>query len=534
VSDGVHAGRGLTRRELLKAGGGLLSGVYLLQLASCARQDVPRRYNRPNILFLMADQYRWDALGSVNPVVKTPNLDSLAASGVRFARATVNAPMCMPSRYSMMMGLYPSQVGVRHNAQMCPTDDDLPVPVLAQRLRETGYQTAGFGKTHWYLGEESAPGIPVKTSTRGFEVRAQMNTDEPGRVEPGATQMGHERPEDYAALTAERRPEGSEETVVDYKGFTSSVPPGRHAEAWLTDKALEFLDAREEAKPFFLYLSFDFPHAPFNVPPGYEDLYDLDEIPPRPSPPEGADLAGHAGAQWKRWGEWLRETTPLERRRTTLRYYALCSYVDAQFGRVLSRLEEREEAENTFVVFTSDHGEMLGDRRRLSKYCLYEGSVRVPLILAGPGVPSHLRGAADDRPAELVDVLPTLLSVAGERTPPEFPGASLLAEPARTGSFAEMHGEGYTEIQEAPAYMWRTRDWKLITYIPGYVSDAGVRTHEARGELYDLRADPHEHENLYDDPGVLSVRERLTLELLMHLAAAWARYPWQAAKSRLS
>jgi arylsulfatase A-like enzyme len=219
---------------------------------------------------------------------------------------------------------------------------------------------------------------------------------------------------------------------------------------------------------------------------------------------------------------------------STLRYYALCSYVDAQFGRVLKRLEERGEAENTFVVFTSDHGEMLGDRRRFSKYCLYEGSVRVPLILAGPGVPGRLRGAADDRPAELVDVLPTLLSVAGEAKPPEFPGANLLAESARTANFAEMHGKGYTRLQEAPAYMWRTRDWKLITYLPGVVADAGARVHEARGELYDLRADPHEHENLYDDPGHLSVRERLTRELLMHLASAWAKYPFQAAKPRIS
>ncbi|MDQ3590511.1 MAG: sulfatase-like hydrolase/transferase [Actinomycetota bacterium] len=532
VGDGERAGQELTRRNFLKAGGGVLAGVYALQLAGCGQRGVPRQPDRPNILFLMADQYRWDALGSVDSLVKTPNLDSLAARGISFGRATVNAPMCLPSRYSLMTGLYPSQVGVRHNAQMCPTDEDLPVPVLAQRLREAGYQTAGFGKTHWYLGEDLAPNIPVKTSTRGFEVRAQRNTDEPGRVEPGAVQMGHERPEAYAALDAETRPFGTGETAEAYKGFTSSVPPQEHIEAWLTDKALDFLDGgREEGKPFFVYLSFDFPHAPFNVPPGYEELYDIDEIPPRPTPPEGADLAGHAGEEWWGWEEWLRETTPLERRRSTLRYYALCSYVDEQFGRVLRRLEEMGEAENTFVVFTSDHGEMLGDRRRFSKYCLYEGSVRVPLMVAGPNVPAHLRGTVDYRPAELVDVLPTLLSVAGETIPPESPGASLLDEPVRAGCFTEMHGTGYEKIQKAPAYMWRTNDWKLITYLPGDVADAGRR--EPRGELYDLHADPHEYENLYEDPGHLSVRERLTGDLLMHLASIWAKYPWQAAKPQL-
>ena len=520
------SGSRLTRRGFLKAGGGALAGIYALQLAGCEPQEAGRR---PNILFLMADQYRWDALGSVNPIVKTPNLDSLASRGVRFSRATVNAPMCLPSRYSMMTGLYPSQVGVRHNAQMCPTDEDLPAPVLAQRLREVGYQTAGFGKTHWYLGEDLAPDIPVKTSTRGFEIRAQRNTDDPGRVEPGAAQMGHERPEDYARLSAETRPYGSGETVEAYKGFTSAVPPERHTEAWLTDKALEFLsDGRDEGRPFFLYLSFDYPHAPFNVPPGYEDLYDLDEMPDPPAVPDGVDLSGHAGAQWKRWGEWLHATSVRERRKSALRYYALCSYVDAQFGRVLKRLEETGEAENTFVVFTSDHGEMLGERRRFSKYCLYEGSVRVPLILAGPGARSS---TVDYRPAEHVDVLPTLLSVAREGTPPGFPGASLLAEPTRVGSFSEMHGTGYEEVQQAPAYMWRTREWKLITYVPG--DAAGARLREAEGELYDLRADPLELDNLYGDPNHLSVRERLTGELLIHLASAWAGHPWQPARPPL-
>lgn len=528
---GSGSGPRLTRRGFLKAGGGVLAGVYALRLTSCAPQESRRR---PNILFLMADQYRWDALGSVNPLVKTPSLDSLAARGVRFGRAAVNAPMCLPSRYSMMTGLYPSQVGVRHNAQMCPTDADLPAPVLAQRLRDAGYQTAGFGKTHWYLGEELAPNIAVKTSTRGFEVRAQRNTDEPGRVEPGAIQMGHERPEDYAALTAETRPYGSGETVDAYKGFTSSVPPERHTEAWLTDKALEFLDGgRDEGRPFFLYLSFDYPHAPFNVPPGYEALYDVGEMPDPPEVPAGANLSGHAGAQWERWGEWLRETSLQERRMSTLRYYALCSYVDDQFGRVLKKVEELGEAENTFVIFTSDHGEMLGERRRFSKYCLYEGSVRVPLILAGPGIPTGLRGTVDDRPAELVDVLPTLLSVAGE-APPEFPGESLLAEPARAGSFSEMHGTGYEETQQAPAYMWRTRDWKLITYLPGNAADAEKRVREAQGELYDLKNDPRELENVYDDPDNLSVRERLKGELLMHLASTWARHPWQTARPPLA
>ena len=149
--------------------------------------------------------------------------------------------------------------------------------------------------------------------------------------------------------------------------------------------------------------------------------------------------------------------------------------------------------------------------------------------MSGPAIPEALQGTAADRPAELVDVLPTLLSVAGEAAPSEFPGASLLAGPARTGSYSEMHGTGYEKVQRAPAYMWRTRDWKLVTYLPGDAAGAASRAREAKGELYDLRVDPRELDNLYGDPGHLSVRERLRGELLMHLASAWARHPWQAA-----
>lgn len=489
---------------------------------------------RPNVLFLMTDQQRWDALGSVNPLVSTPHLDALAARGVRFTQATCNAPMCVPSRYSMMTGLYPSQVGVRHNTQVCAGDEELPLPVLPQRMHEAGYQTAGFGKTHWYFREPLTPDAPLPASTRGFEIRAHRNTDEPSRVEPGAATMGGERPEEYAALRAETGQFGrGGANVAGYKGITSSVAAEGHTEAWLTDKALEFLEHdRDESRPFFLYLSFDFPHAGFNVPQGYEELYDLDEIPDPFSSPQDVDLHRHVG-EWKWREEWSSETTACARRRSTLRYYALCSYVDAQFGRVLHKLEEAGELDDTFVVFTSDHGEMLGDRRRFSKYCLYEASVRIPLILAGPGVSTGLRGATDDRYAELVDVVPTLLQIAGQ-TAPELPGSSLLDEPARAGCFAEMHGSGYEERQTAPAYMWRTREWKLILHLPGEAAGATARIDEARGELYDLRTDPHEYDNLYEDPGHLPVRERLTRELLMHLASAWAKHPHQSARARLS
>lgn len=513
----------------------------------------------PNILFLMSDQQRWDALGCVNPVVKTPNLDELARHGIRFSEAVCNVPMCVPSRYSMMSGLYGSQCGIHHNTQICPDDASLPAPVLPQRLQALGYQTAGFGKTHWYLGSRIKSGIPIKTSRRGFEVRAIPKGADPEEDEPGALMLEADDPETWKIYKQEVSTFGSgQENVHGYTGSTSALDADHYPDGWLTRQALRFLEQeRDPDRPLFLFLSFSPPHAGLNVPPGYEDLYRIEDIPDRPLPPWLDTPADHdpanrhpAAVKKAREGgvptntqdlvrfgilaEQWQEKSPLERRRTTLRYYALCSFIDDLYGRVLRKLREQGELENTLVLFTSDHGEMLGDRRhRFSKYCLFDGSVRVPLVLSGKGVPVERQGNVDPRPAELVDVLPTLVSAAGGKVDPRLPGRSLLDPPCRLGTFTEIHGSGYEQVQHAPAYLWRTPQWKLILYLTGDLPGAMARVDQVRGELYHLEEDPNEWTNLYGEPAYLAKREELTCQLLMHLACAWAAYPGQAMRARL-
>jgi len=479
----------------------------------------------PNIIFLQTDQHRWDALGCVNPLVRTPHLDALAARGVRFSQAVCQVPMCVPSRYSMMLGLYGSQSGLRHNTQIVPQDDLLPLPVLPQRLRDLGYQTAGFGKTHWYEGEPFfPPGAPIERSTRGFEVRAVSRGIE---AEPGAATMDGSLPGDAARLKEEKRAYGGGgEDPAGYVGRTSAVPGPLQFEGWLTQRALDFLETgRDRSRPLFLYLSFNFPHPGFGVPPGYEDLYDLGRIPDRPAPPWQEEPAGHVPppARWR--GHWEGMSAE-ERRRTTLRYWALCTFCDDLFGQLLARLAETGELDGSLVVFASDHGEMLGDRgHRFSKYCLYEGSVRVPLILSGSRVPEILRGTVDDRPAELVDIVPTVIGATGGEIPHFLPGLDLLGGARRAGSFAEMHGMGYEAEQEGPAWMWRAGGWKLILYAPGRLSALARAPAELRGELYDLERDPGEWVNLWDDSACRSVRGEMKAALLSRIAFASAAYP---------
>lgn len=474
-------------------------------------------HDKPNIIVLMDDQHRWNTLGCVNPLVKTPAIDALAAEGIRYEQAVCQAPACVPSRYSLMLGLYPSQIGVRRNGEWL-SDERMPLPTLAEHLRDAGYQTAGFGKTHW-----SAPDC----STRGFKTRAigQSRERNPDLVERGATMMSDVNPQGIEAYFRETEPYGGgEENVKGYIGRTSGVPAEDHRDGWVTRQCLDFLDSeQDDSRPLFLYLSFLCPHAAFNVPPGYEELYDINDIPDMDNPDWGEDIPEHTKESDPRM-PYFKDASPDVRRRTMLRYWANCSWIDSLFGQVLAKLKETRALDNALIIYLSDHGEMIGDRYfRFSKYCLYEGSVRVPLIMAGSALPEGLRGSVDQRPAELVDVLPTILEAAGVSAPKALQGSSLLSTPNRTGTFSEHHPS--YDPHSYPAYMWRTRSAKLILYPTPPTDGEETSSHECHGELYDLESDPGERVNLYEDHNYAELRESMTRDLLMHLCQAMRRYP---------
>lgn len=492
----------------------------------------------PNILFLMTDQQRWDCLGIHRPEVKTPNLDRLAGRGICFDQAVCQNPQCVASRYSLTTGLYPSQTGVRSNNHAIHRDGDLPVPTLFQRLREAGYLTIGAGKTHWYMPVREGRDIrPVEPSTRGFDWRFIGRRPHGNDHEPGAVFHYDDDPEaldwmvDYEQ---EVGPRSGGESFAGYTGCTAPFPAERMREHWLTSRTIESIDrAQRRRQPWHAYLSFDFPHAPLAVPESFEDLYSLGDIPDISLPPEGPSLERH----YNMWHSdaIMEEWTAMperERRIVWLRYYALCSFVDHEFGRVIDHLEATGQLDNTFIAFTSDHGDSLGERWRFSKYSLYEGSVRVPLIIAGPGVDPRLRGTVDSRHAELIDIVPTLLEVAGLPIPEALPGESLLQPGMRRGGFAEFHSHGFDEVLRAPAYMWRTREWKLILSFDGTLHEARRNPGQLHGELYHLTEDPTELANRYQDPELLPLREQLTRDLLYQLAISWSHFPRHEAHSR--
>lgn len=461
---------------------------------------------RPNIIFLMDDQHRWDALGVVNPAVKTPNLDALARNGIRYDQAVCQAPMCVPSRNSMMLGLYPNQTGVLRNGPGLP-DSRLPTRPLAELLRQAGYQTAGFGKTHW----------GVTCSTRGFEIRYIAQCPE-----NGAIMMIDDAPEAKRRYDAEGKTMGGgEENNLGYLGFTSALPEREHRDGWVTEKCLDFIENDIDAKrPLFLYLSFLKPHAGHNVPAGYTEQYDVNEVTYAQQPPWEAEDSPHAAGVNRRemYVDFWSKASDEQWRLMTMRYRANCTWIDDMFGRALKALKRKGILDNALVVYCADHGEMLGERfYRFNKYCLYESSVRVPLILSGSALPETLRGQTDHRPAELVDLYPTLLSAAGLAVPARAAGLVLTGDTKRPGSFCALH-----ERKGEAAFMWRTAGHKLILRMRRHASDAADRYTSADiigGEFYNLVNDPREWQDLYADPDA----DRITLERMKRELLAFLR-----------
>jgi arylsulfatase len=267
----------------------------------------------------------------------------------------------------------------------------------------------------------------------------------------------------------------------------------------------------------FLYLSFLKPHAGHNVPPGFEGLYDPGDMPvpeqPAPEQVEPNHATGTNRDEMYRtfWSQATRE----QWQQMILRYRANCSWIDSMFNRVLEKLRSQGLLDDCLIVYVSDHGEMLGERRyRFNKYCLYEHSVRVPLILAGTAVPQDRKGTVDHRPAELIDLLPTIAKAAGLPAIGDKPGENLLGPVGRKAGFAQFNDQPGTV-----SFMWRTRARKLILTFPKTAIQDGTvhRSAVKSGELYDLESDAKEWNNLFNKKESQAVKDQMCSELLEHL-----------------
>jgi arylsulfatase A-like enzyme len=470
--------------------------------------------DRPHILWLCTDSQRWDTLGCYgNPHVRTPHLDALAGRGTRYDLAIAQNPLCTPSRGSFLTGRYPSATGLVMNGQRCPADLR-PIPA---RFRDAGYRTGLVGKLHltacdqrfrmgerwWDYGpREWAVGVEprfIDDGYQSFEWDHAARTDDPSSA--------YSRWLDQQDADPPETP-----TVADRKALVQpGMPEPLHQTTWCVERAIDFIGA-DPSSAWFASINFFDPHYKFNPPPellaGYRD-----RLARMPLPRRREGELDHLPAAFGKAADRFAHMTDDDHRLAIAAYYAMIDLIDRQVGRLLEHLDATGQLENTLVVFMSDHGEMLGDHGLYTKDAfLYDPAVRVPLILAGPGVPA---GQVVDAPVELVDLAPTLLDAAGLSSGPHhMHGRSLLAtgtgrhDPPRTDAFAEFHNATPDGL-ETHATMIRTRGAKLVIHDP---PDADPR--QPIGELYDLTADPHELHNRFDDPQYAELK----IELLTRLA----------------
>jgi choline-sulfatase len=418
---------------------------------------------QPNLLILMSDQHVPFACGAYgSTIARTPNLDRLAARGTVFEAAYCNSPICVPSRAAMATGRYVHQTGNADNAS----------PYLGTEAASWGHRTA-------------AAGIPTTTIGKLHYRSASDDTGFPDQRRPLHVREG--RGDLFHALRELQPPAfqlreavlGAASGESDYSRFDRSV----------AEEAVRWLGERSAAEgPWVGKVSFVTPHYPFRVPEEFLELYPLDALPmPRRSGQQDWDR--HPAMEVYRRGCGLEE--PLTREETlkaVQAYYGLVSFMDAQVGIVLDALEATGQAENTIVLYLSDHGELLGIDGLWFKGTMSESSVRIPIILSGPGVPVG-RCATN---VSLVDVFPTVVHAAGLAPHPDdadLPGRSLLdIAAAPTDATRTVFSEYHSANSDTGSFMIRRGPWKYM-----YFAGTGER-------LFNLDADPWEEDDLALDP----------------------------------
>lgn len=415
---------------------------------------------RPNLLILYPDQWRSDVLGSAgDPVIQTPHLDRLARQGLRLTHAFVANPVCTPSRGSLMTGRYPHKTGVTHNESPLPVSET----GFAEPLRAAGYRTGYIGK--WHLDGEARPGFVPPERRHGWEYWAGFN-------------RGHRY---YDGVYFDDS--GTERQAVGFE-------PDHQ-----TDLAIAFLEqsARERESPFCLMVSWGPPHTPLNPPLRQQDTYTAQEF----SLPASVPAELHETARQERVG-----------------YYGLCTAIDDNVGRVLKAVDQFGLADDTIVLFTSDHGDSLGEHGLFRKTIPYDESTRVPFIIRWPDtIPADVKS---DALCHSVDVAPTLLALCGIEAPAmqgcDLSSALRLAD---SGPRSEIYMEGRIHKDnpwwsEATAMHVLPHEWRALrTHQHLICTDLDGRVFL----LFDLTSDSLAVENLAGLPGWKEVQDTLLIRM---------------------
>jgi arylsulfatase len=453
---------------------------------------------KPNIIFIFSDQHRGDAVGCAgHPVIKTPNLDRLGSEGVVFTQCYTNGPICMPARATMMTGQYVREHGVWQNV----VEADRNGPSHVRNIRDAGYRTALVGKTHLYL---HTGGTRSQEKTRilndwGFQDIQEMHGPHASGVNKSQYSdylegLGlWETHRDYVRNSKARLEAGQARAWEDPP---CPLPSESHLDSYTGRTAAEWVRDYDGDQPFYLQVLFPGPHNPFDSPSEYRDKYDLEDInegimdlPEEPHPPYIMRSLYRAGD--------AKTMNVEEKKQIVINYYAKITLIDAAIGGIIDALETKGELDNTWIIYSSDHGEMAGDHRLSHKAVFYDASVRVPLIVRPPGGQS---GWTSEGLTDCLNVVATLIDVAGAEPLENSDGLS-FAQQVLAGPDAEGAQKGKEVVFSEVASHTMVFDGRYKLVVEA-LSHKPV-------ELYDCETDPDEVNNRADDPELESIRRGL-------------------------
>ena len=421
--------------------------------------DLTKKMTKPNILLLFTDQQRIDTINAAGANhMHTPNLDRLVKEGCLYTNAYSPNPVCIPARHNLLTGLPAKFHGYDNNRQHAI---DYHLPVLPRILADNGYDTRAIGKMHF---------VPVRRH-HGFNKMELME------------ETPKSREDDEYAMYLKENGLGNIlnihgiRNLLYYLPQRSLIPDEHHGSSWVADRSVKYIKKNHGRRPFFLWSSWIAPHPPFDIPDSYADMYkdkDLPETFKSKTPASWIiELRGTIpGIPEDNWDDYVRRMREV--------YYSAVSFVDYNIGKVLDALEETGQMENTIIIFTTDHGEMLGDHDTFGKSCAYDSSAKIPFIIRYPK--KFKPGSSNQDFCDLNDIMPTLLDLADIEYPGEIelPGGSLLKDSKdRRYQYMEHCKDVYRWISI------RDKDFKYNYHYRGPYE-----------ELFDMRNDPNESTNL--------------------------------------
>ncbi|MBL4575931.1 MAG: choline-sulfatase [Opitutaceae bacterium] len=443
---------------------------------------------KPNILVIMCDQMTASLTGVYgHSVVKTPHLNKLAESGIRFDAAYTSCPVCAPARASMMSGQYVSRIGTYDNGTLFSTD----IQTFAHSLGLAGYETILSGKMH-FIGPDQLHGFERRLTTDIYPSNCSWVADwERDQAHGIQNQKGY--------LAEEANP-----TPANTQLCYDEMVQARSLD-FLRDRYTEIREKGAKRKPFCLVTSFTHPHTPFEIPQEYYDRYEGEEI----DLPITSAQAASAEIEMDKWlrdyegisPEVEKDTEQIKKMRRV--YYAMISYIDDKVGELLKMIDQLGLRDNTAILFTSDHGEMAGERGYVEKRLFYESSARIPLIASFPKKWQQKVIVTD--PVNLMDLCPTLIEIAQGEPIGKLDGTSLVpyfTDPEYGERDRSVMSEYHCEGSLAPTFMIRKGQYKY------------VMVHQGGSQLFDLKADPNELNNLRGNPKFSDIETSLRQRIL--------------------